>query len=84
MTRFVALAEFGNAGKAKALHALALVPVADMAPEALTQKPADSTACPYALPGPPKRAAEDSFEQARALHVWTGASCECYVSVCVA
>ena len=68
MTRFVALAAFGNAGKAKALHALALVPAADMAPEALTAKPADTTACPFARPGPPKRElAEDSFDQARGL-----------------
>ena len=65
MTRFVALAAFGNLGKAKALHALALVPAADMAPEALTAKPADTTACPFALPGPPTRApVEDGFEQA--------------------
>jgi hypothetical protein len=38
-----------------------------MAPEALAQAPADTTACPFALPGPPKRAAaDDGFEQVRA------------------
>lgn len=64
MTRFVALAAFGNAGKAKALHALALVPAAGMEPDALTARPPGTTACPFTLPGPPKRPMDDGAEQA--------------------
>jgi hypothetical protein len=82
VTRFVALAAAGNARKAKALHALALVPAAAMAPEALAQAPADTTACPFALPGPPKRAAaDDGFEQVPAA-VLAAAALRMHALVC--
>ncbi|KAK9811513.1 hypothetical protein WJX72_005124 [[Myrmecia] bisecta] len=46
-SRFVGLAAVGNADKQKSLHALALVPAADMVLAALTQKPEGCTASPY-------------------------------------
>lgn len=47
VTRFIGLAEFGNASKQKSLHALGIQPAAEMEPSALQQKPAGSTPCPY-------------------------------------
>lgn len=47
-TRFIALADVGNAAKQKWLHALGLAPAATMTPEALSAAPAGSTPSPYA------------------------------------
>jgi hypothetical protein len=46
-TRFVGLAPASNAAKHKSMHALALVPAADMDPTALAQRPADATESPF-------------------------------------
>ncbi len=55
MTRFIALGSVGNTAKAKSLHALALVPAADMDMATLTQRPEGTTPCPYELPSTSKR-----------------------------
>ncbi|CAL8469438.1 g8979 [Coccomyxa elongata] len=55
VTRFIALGSVGNAAKAKSLHALALVPAADMDVATLTQRPEGTTPCPYELPSTSKR-----------------------------
>jgi diadenosine tetraphosphate (Ap4A) HIT family hydrolase len=49
-TRLIALADVGNTSKEKWLHALALTPAADMAPEALQALPQGATPCPYVDP----------------------------------
>lgn len=59
MTRFIALGSVGNAAKAKSLHALALVPAAEMDVATLTQRPEGTTPCPYELPSTSKRSAPD-------------------------
>lgn len=46
-TRFVALAGLASPSKAKALHALGLVPAADMTPEQLAALPEGCTPSPY-------------------------------------
>ena len=55
VTRFVGLASLGNAAKAKALHALALVPAADMDLATLHQKPDGTTPSPYHIASNAKR-----------------------------
>ena len=47
VTRFIALAEVGNAAKQKSLHALNVQPAVEMEAATLQQKPAGSTPCPY-------------------------------------
>jgi hypothetical protein len=72
VTRFIGLAPVGNAAKQKSLHALALVPAADMDAASLGARPEGTTPCPYALPSASKRpfpgAGDDAGlgEQARA------------------
>ncbi len=60
MTRFIGLGEVGNASKQKSLHALGLQPAAYMDIEALQQKPAGSTPCPYVAAQ--KRSLEDNLQ----------------------
>lgn len=48
-TRFVALAQVGNPGKQKFLHALGLAPASSMTPEQLAQQPEGCTPSPYEL-----------------------------------
>ncbi len=71
MTRFIGLGSVGNAAKAKSLHALALVPAAEMDVATLTQRPEGTTPCPYELPSTSKRplpgADEDLGKQVRPL-----------------
>ena len=55
MTRFIGLGGVGNPVKAKTLHALALVPAAEMDVATLTQRPEGTTPCPYELPSTSKR-----------------------------
>lgn len=55
VTRFIGLGSVGNAAKAKSLHALALVPAAEMDVATLTQRPEGTTPCPYELPSTSKR-----------------------------
>jgi diadenosine tetraphosphate (Ap4A) HIT family hydrolase len=47
VTRFIALGAVGNTLKQKWLHALGLVPAAEMDQETLTAVPAGTTSCPY-------------------------------------
>ena len=47
VTRFIALAAVGNTSKQKFLHALALIPAAEMDAKALTVQPPNTTASPY-------------------------------------
>ena len=47
VTRFIALASVGNASKQKFLHALGLVPAADMDTAALATQPPNTTPSPY-------------------------------------
>ncbi|GIL82924.1 hypothetical protein Vretimale_8428 [Volvox reticuliferus] len=49
VTRFVGLAPQGHPSKAKALHALSLVPAANMEPEALSVVPEGCTPSPFEL-----------------------------------
>ncbi len=56
VTRFIGLAEVGNASKQKSLHALALVPASQMDVKELQQKPADTTAIPFKTKAGTKRA----------------------------
>jgi len=57
VTRFISLAEVDNGKKQRSLHALGVTPAAEMSHEALTQRPADTTASPY--DASLKRARED-------------------------
>ena len=47
VTRFISLAEVGNTSKQKFLHALGLVPAADMDLATLKARPANTTPSPY-------------------------------------
>lgn len=47
VTRFIALAPVGNSSKQRFLHALALVPAAEMDAETLAARPANTTSSPY-------------------------------------
>ena len=47
VTRFIGLAMVGNTGKQRFLHALALVPAAEMDAATLAAKPANTTPSPY-------------------------------------
>lgn len=54
-TRFISLAPVGNPEKAKWLHALGVVPAAQMTTEALHARPAGCTESPYMMAGSSKR-----------------------------
>ncbi|CAG9464671.1 unnamed protein product [Pedinophyceae sp. YPF-701] len=61
VTRLIALGVYGNKEKQKAMHALAVVPAAQMDPAKLAEHPADTTRSPYDeafFKGSAKRAAE--------------------------
>ncbi|GIL82920.1 hypothetical protein Vretifemale_11824 [Volvox reticuliferus] len=60
VTRFVGLAPQGHPSKAKALHALSLVPAANMEPEALSVVPEGCTPSPFEL----RKAKQDQEEMA--------------------
>ena len=47
VTRFIGLADVGNTGKQKWVHALGMQPASEMDAEILQQKPARTTACPF-------------------------------------
>ena len=47
VTRFISLAAVGNSGKLRFLHALGLVPAADMDAATLAARPANTTPSPY-------------------------------------
>lgn len=49
VTRFIALAEFGNAERRKALYAFNVVPASAMTRDELVKQPADATECPFDL-----------------------------------